>query len=229
MLSLGAWNAGGTNMAVTTADFLAMTPQPYSQAREQLQTGDILLFSSKGGFSALIEHFTNSLWSHAGLVWRIGDADFDRVLILESIENLGIRAVSASNRFNGSAAAPAPYDGHVLVARHRKLPQPLMAEHVVKMTRFGIDHLGFPYNGEELAKIAARIAVGLAKVTLPGHLEPTNSYICSEFVAKCYDAIGVDLAPDLEGYMAPADIAADPDVFAVARLCPDPPPAQAAD
>jgi hypothetical protein len=212
-------------MAVTTAQFEAMTPQPYSQARAQLQTGDILLFSSQGGFSAIIEHFTNSLWSHAGLVWRVGDANFDRVLILESIETVGIRAVSASNRLNGTAAAPAPYDGAVLVARHRKLPQPLSPAQVLELTRYGIDHLGFPYNPEELAKIALRIAAGLANVILPGHLEPTSSFICSEFVAKCYNAVGVDLAPDKEGYMAPADIAADPDVFAIARLCPDPPPA----
>jgi cell wall-associated NlpC family hydrolase len=210
-------------VAVTTAEFLAMTAQPYSQARSQLQTGDLLLFSSKGGFSAIIEHFTNSLWSHAGLVWRVGDADFDRVLILESIDTLGIRAVSASNRLNGTAAAPAPYGGAVLVARHRKLPQPLSAARVLEMTRYGVDHLGFPYNPEELAKIAVRIAAGLANITLPGHLEPTNSFICSEFVAKCYAAVGVDLAPNKGGYMAPADIAADPDVFAVARLCPDPP------
>jgi cell wall-associated NlpC family hydrolase len=215
-------------VAVTTAEFLAMTAQPYSQARSQLQTGDLLLFSSKGGFSAIIEHFTNSLWSHAGLVWRVGDADFDRVLILESIDTLGIRAVSASNRLNGTAAAPAPYGGAVLVARHRRLPQPLSAARVLEMTRYGVDHLGFPYNPEELAKIAVRIAAGLANITLPGHLEPTNSFICSEFVAKCYAAVGVDLAPDKEGYMAPADIAADPDVFAVARLCPDPPQRTAA-
>jgi hypothetical protein len=214
-------------VAVTTAEFEAMTAQPYSQARSQLQTGDLLLFSSRGGFSAIIEHFTNSLWSHAGLVWRVGDNDFDRVLILESIENLGIRAVSASNRLNGTAAAPAPYEGAVLVARHQKLPQPLSPAQVLEMTRYGVDHLGFPYNPEELAKIAVRIAAGLANIILPGHLEPTNSFICSEFVAKCYAAVGVDLAPDKEGYMAPADIAADPDVFAVVRLCPDPPPVPA--
>ncbi len=210
-------------MTITTAQFEALTPVPYSQARSQLQTGDILLFSSTGPFSLIIEHFTNSLWSHVGLVWRVGDEGFDRVLILESLEDVGIRAVSASNRLNGTAAAPRPYDGHVLVARHNRLPAPLAPAQVTDMMRFGVDHLGYPYNPLELARIATRIALGLADVKLPGRLEPTNAYICSEFVAKCFEAVGVDLAPDIEGYMAPADIARDPDVEAVIAIRPDAP------
>jgi hypothetical protein len=210
-------------MAITRADFEAMTPMPYSQARGQLETGDILLFSSRGGFSSVIEHFTDSLWSHSALVWRVGDADLDRVLILESVENVGIRAVSASNRINGTPAGSPVYSGHLLVARHRLLPRPLTSAMVTAMTRFGVDHLGYPYSPAELMKIAARIALGLVNVELPGQLQPTHAYICSEFVAKCFEAVGVNLAPDKEGFMAPADIAADPDVVPVVALCPDRP------
>ena len=209
-------------MAITTAEFLAMTPQPYSGVRDQLMTGDILLFSSVGGFSMVIEDATDSLWSHAALIWRVGEAGLDRVLILESIENVGIRAVAASSRLNGTPAAPQPYGGHLLVARHSALPQPLPPEKAVDMTRFGIDHLGYPYSPEELVKIASRITLGILGISLPGELEPTTAYICSEFVAKCFDAVGIDLAPDRRGFMAPADIAADPNVAPVLALCPDP-------
>jgi hypothetical protein len=209
-------------MAVTKADFMAMTPQPYSQVREQLLTGDILLFSSVGGFSTVIEEATDSLWSHAGLIWRVGEPGLDRVLILESIENVGIRAVAASSRLNGTPASPRPYGGHLLLARHRGLPQPTPAATVLAMTRFGIDHLGYPYSPVELLRIASRITLGLLKLSLPGELQPTTAYICSEFVAKCFDAIGIDLAPNREGFMAPGDIGADPDVVAVLALCPDP-------
>jgi hypothetical protein len=209
-------------MAISKAEFMAMTPQPYSQVREQLMTGDILLFSSVGGFSSVIEEATDSLWSHAGLVWRVGEPGLDRVLILESIENIGIRAVAASSRFNGTPAAPRPYAGHLLVARHRRLPQPAPAATVVAMTRFGIDHLGYPYNAAELVRIASRITLGLLGISLGGEVKPTTAYICSEFVARCFDAIDIDLTPDREGFMAPADIAADADVFAVLALCPDP-------
>jgi hypothetical protein len=220
-------------MAITKSEFLAMTPQPYSQIREQLMTGDILLFSSVGGFSSVIEEATDSLWSHAGFIWRVGEPGLDRVLILESIENVGIRAVAASSRLNGTPAAPRPYAGHLLAARHRRLPQPVPAQTMATMTRFAIDHLGYPYSPEELVKIACRITLGLLKISLPGELQPTKAYICSEFVAKCFDAIDIDLAPDRDGFMAPGDIAADPDVVAVLALCPDPvdqtapPPTQA--
>jgi hypothetical protein len=202
---------------------MAMTPQCYSQARGQLMTGDILLFSSVGGFSTVIEAATHSLWSHAGFIWRVGEDGLDRVLILESIENVGIRAVAASSRLNGTPAAPKPYNGHLLVARHRRLPQPTPPAMTMAMTRFAIDHLGYPYSPEDLVKIASRISLGLVGISLPGELTPTKAYICSEFVAKCFDAVGIDLAPDREGFMAPADIAADPDVTPVLALRPDPP------
>jgi hypothetical protein len=162
-------------MAVTKAEFMAMTPQPYSQVREQLMTGDILLFSSVGGFSSVIEEATDSLWSHAGFIWRVGEPGLDRVLILESIENVGIRAVAASSRLNGTPAAPKPYAGHLLVARHCRLPQPVPAQTTVAMTRFGIDHLGYPYSPEELVKIASRITLGLLKISVPGQLQPTTA------------------------------------------------------
>ncbi len=209
-------------MAITKAEFMAMTPRPYSEVRDQLMTGDILLFSSVGGFSSVIEEATDSLWSHAGLIWRVGEVGLDRVLILESIENVGIRAVAAGSRLNGTPAAPRPYDGHLVVARHGGLPQPLPAGRAVDMTRFGIDHLGYPYSPGELVKIASRITLGILGISLPGELEPTKAYICSEFVAKCFDAVGIDLAPDRRGFMAPADIAADPNVTPFLALRPDP-------
>ncbi len=110
----------------------------------------------------------------------------------------------------------------LVVVRHKLMPDPLTPAMVSDMTRFGLDHLGYPYNPDELIKIAARIALGLAGITLHGHLKPINSYICSEFVAKCYESVGVTLAPDVGGYMAPSDIADDPNIYPVRALCPDP-------
>jgi hypothetical protein len=210
-------------MTVTTAEFEALPVTPYSQARANLRTGDILLFSSVGGFSSVIEHFTDSLWSHAAFIWNL--EDIDRVLLLESIDTFGVRAIALSNRINGDTAAPQPYIGRLLVARHDQFPYPPDPMKVKAMTEFAIDRLGYPYNPIEIAKIGLRIAAGMARVELPGELQPTNSYICSEYVAKCYAAMGVALRPDIEGYTAPGDIAADPHISAVASLCPDPPPA----
>ena len=87
------------------------------------------------------------------------------------------------------------------------------------MTKFAIDRLGYPYSTGDLIKIGMRIAAGLAGQTLPGHLQPQNAYVCSEYVAQCYAAMGIDLAPDKEGFMAPADIANDPNAQAQNQQC----------
>jgi hypothetical protein len=206
-------------MAVTTMQFEALAPVPYSEARARMKTGDILLFHSLELQSAIIEHFTDSLWSHAAFVWCM--PDIDRVLLLESVDTYGVRLLALSNRINGSSAAPAPYPGKLLLLRHSEFPDPPDPAKIGLMTRFAIDRLGYPYSTGDLIKIGMRIAAGLADQTLPGNLEPVNSYVCSEYVAKCYDAMGIDLAPDKEGFIAPADIADDPNVEAVCALCPD--------
>jgi len=40
-----------------------------------MRTGDILLFSSPGLSSGMIEHFTDSLWSHASILLVLKDCN----------------------------------------------------------------------------------------------------------------------------------------------------------
>ena len=85
-----------------TPDFEAMKPIPYSQARPKLRTGDILLFHSTGLGSLATEYFTHSLWCHAAFVWCLPDVQ--RVLLLESMDKIGVRVMPMSTRINGCAA-----------------------------------------------------------------------------------------------------------------------------
>jgi hypothetical protein len=206
-------------MAVTTAQFDAMTPAPYSQARSTLRTGDILLFHSQGLPLELAQHFTDSLWGHAAFLWRM--QDIDSLLLLESVHSHGVRAVALSKRINGSAAAPSPYPGKLLVLRHSQFPETDAAA-IGKMTRFALERLGYPYSMEEIGRISLRVAEGLAGRSVHGALDPDHAFVCSEYVAKCYQALGISLALDKGGFIAPADIANDPNVEAVCALCPDP-------
>lgn len=214
-------------MAVTTEQFEAMTPIPYSQARDGLRTGDILLFHARNFPDDAIELATHSLWCHAGFIWRLPDVD--RLLLLESVDKFGVRAMPLSTRINGDAAHPKPYPGQLLVLRHADFPGEPDNEKIKAMTGFALDRLGYPYSPAELAAIAARIVAGVAGLTLPGRLDPKNGYICSEYVAKCYEALGISLAPDREGFIAPADIANDPGMTAVYSLVPDSPAVAAAE
>ena len=54
----------------------------YGNIRPTLETGDIVLFSGKGGISTGIKWITNSKWSHVGMVLKL--TQFDAVLIWES-------------------------------------------------------------------------------------------------------------------------------------------------
>ncbi len=207
-------------MTVTTEDFEALPVLPYSQARQQMLTGDIMLFHSSGLGSQLIEYATHSLWCHAAFIWNMEAVD--RMLLLESVDTYGVRAMPLSNKINGSLANPKPYPGKLLLARHKAFPNPADPQALKTMTGFAIDRWGFPYSPAELARVAARIADGMAGIKVRGLLDPTNAYICSEYVAKCYEAVGITLAPDSNGYIAPADIANDPNIEAVCAVCPDP-------
>ncbi len=208
-------------MAVTTEQFKAMEVRKYSDVRGKLRTGDILMFHSLGFGSQMTEHFTNSLWSHSAFIWRL--ADVDRVMLLESMDTVGVRMMPMSTRINGCAAAPDAYKGGLLVLRHPGVPDNIEMPKLTAMTRFALDRVGFPYSHEELNEIMFRIALGMAGRILTGRLDPKNQFICSEYVAKCLDAIGIEIAPDKEGFIAPADLANDLKVIGVASIAPDNP------
>jgi hypothetical protein len=178
-----------------------------------------LLFHSSGLPLEMIEHFTDSLWGHAALILRV--QDIDSMLLLESVHTYGVRAGAMSNRINGGGATPAPYPGKLLVLRHRQFPPETEQAAIGKTARVAIGKLGYPYSQEEIARIGLRIAAGMAGRTLAGQLEPVHAFVCSEYVAKCYDAMGITLAPDREGFIAPADLANDPNVYAVCAIRAD--------
>ncbi len=212
-------------MAVTLDQFKQMTPVAYLDVRSQLRTGDIVLFSSNDWFSKVIQKATGSEWSHSGFVWVL--PDIDRVLLLESVETFGVRAVALSARVDGTIGGDkGPYDGKLLVARHAQFPtvetSPTFLKDFGDMTRFAIDRLGSPYAPMEIVRIGLRIAAGDFDIPVSGELEPKTAYICSEYVAMCYAAMGIELKGDDKGFIAPSDIANDPNVTAVVALKADP-------
>lgn len=54
-----------------TNDRVALPSQPYAQLREQLKTGDLVLFSGHSLASRIVRIFTGSHWSHIGIVVRL--------------------------------------------------------------------------------------------------------------------------------------------------------------
>ncbi len=208
-------------MAITTDEFKAMEPIKYEMVRPDLRTGDVLLFHSTGLGSQVIEAATHSLWSHAAFIWRLDD--IDRVMLLESMDTVGVRMMPMSTRVDGCAAAPDAYHGRLLVLRHADLPEKVDPVKVRAMTQFALDRVGYPYSFHELHQIALRIALGMAGRIVTGRIEQDKEFICSEYVAKCLEAIGIRIAPDKEGFIAPADIADDPKMEPLYSILPDNP------
>ncbi|MCC5846411.1 MAG: hypothetical protein JJU05_19345 [Verrucomicrobia bacterium] len=239
--------------------FPAVPPTPYAELRPQLRSGDVLLCSGTGIFSTLIQRATRSVWSHVGLIMRLDS--IDRVMVLESLEPVGVRTVRLSKYLTNYNNDGRPYPGRLAVIRHQEIdalsaeaagdrrcaaemgnrsadlrigrgeggaeppasppqadaeigapfsfgpaeaPQALTA-----LATAAVDRFGYPYDKEQIAIIAARIAAGRLRFSRKERekLVRPDAYICSEYVALCFEEIGIEIPWDQKGFIAPADFA----------------------
>ena len=199
-------------------------PTPYSAARPLIKNGDIALFKGNEPFSQLIETFTKGPFSHVGLIWRMDD--IDRVMLLESVDHIGVRLIPLSVKLNGNGAEPA-YAGQMAIARHADFPDGVAGsdhpqnDRFVKMISYAVDRVGSPYSAADIVDIATRIMFGFAGLKEAGDLVPKGAYICSEYAYECYKAIGIGIPFNTEGFVSPNDFARAPRVSAIAHVGPD--------
>jgi hypothetical protein len=199
-------------MSVQNDVFQVMQPQSYEALRPQLQNGDIALFSGVEIFSHAIQWATKSPFSHVGFIFRL-DA-IDRVMVLQALTT-GTCAVALSAMVNGTGPRQRPYNGRLLIARHAGLAALATATNLKAMSEFAVDRFGAPYGTTEIIKIMLRIVAGRLNMRMPKLLIPDDEYICSEYAAVCFSKIGLDIAWDGLGFIAPCDFASDPNVSAV--------------
>lgn len=93
--------------------------QNYNKIRSELQTGDFLFFSGDHWLSSLIRSRSRSAWSHVGIVIKL--EELDRVFLVESVLENGIRMVPMSFVFKDYDGAGKPYVGRVGWARHTEI------------------------------------------------------------------------------------------------------------
>lgn len=191
----------------------------YREIREHVRTGDLLLCAGNSGMSRMIQRATRSPWSHVALILRV--ESIDRVLVVESVESVGVRAVPLSHYAGDAEAGRAGYDGELLIARHRGVAR-LDDVHLREVLRVAIDLLGREYDTREILRIAGRILAGRRRGETP-EVAPTplrrdDAYICSEFVWECLRAAGIRIAHDSRGFIAPCDFLADKSVEPLFRI-----------
>jgi len=205
-------------MSIGNDVFSVQQVQDYgSVVRPQLKSGDLMLCSGSAFFSNLIKDGTDSVFSHVAFIERV--REIDRVVVLESVESIGIRTVPISRYLRDYDGKGNPYPGGVLVARHSQF-ESVATNNLTRFAQFAVSKLGYRYNTEDIVKIAARVAAGKVGVQLPALTitQQDTAYICSEYVYACYQSLGIELQWSKQGFIAPGDIARDADVDLVAVL-----------
>jgi hypothetical protein len=186
----------------------------YGNLRPTIQNGDLLLCSGTAVFSKLIQDATKSIWSHVGfLMWL--PTNPPRLMILESVESVGVRSVPLSSYLSDYGGSGKSYPGRILVARHSSVAtHPLTPDFI----NFAVDRFGWPYATGDIVQIAAAIASHGAL----GDFQPDNAekrtFICSEYVDACYQRIGIKVPWDRFGFIAPADFADATEINAIGIL-----------
>lgn len=196
--------------AITASDY-------YSEIRNNLKDGDVLLCSGTGIFSAMIQQATGSVWSHVGFILRLDS--LERVMLLESVEPIGVRTVRLSKYLENYGNNGKAYPGGLVVIRHREFEN-TVNKNLKKIAQFAVDRFGYPYDKKDIAKIAARIMSSKFTFTKKQmkKISPNEEYICSEYVAQCYEQIGISVQWDKKGFVAPSNFAADPNFDLIAVL-----------
>lgn len=199
-------------MAISVSRFPRRKAVDYKSVRDEIRSGDLLLCAGNAWFSRLIQRATGSAWSHVAFVMRLDE--IGRVMVMESVESAGVRTVplrSYLNDYNGSGQA---YGGGLVLVRHRKFAEQVSQPELKSFGQFAADLFGYPYDRNEIAKIATRIAASRLPFSNreQRELKPGREYICSEYVWECYKSIGIRVPHHGRGFIAPADFARSPDV-----------------
>ncbi len=187
-------------------DFPTLPTKHYRELRHEVRSGDILLCSGNSVFSRLIQHATGSVWSHVAFILRVDP--IDRIMVLESVESIGVRAIPLSNYVSDYNATRKGYPGRIMLARHADVK----SANINQLSTAAVDFLGYPYGTDEIVRIAARIGMQTMGMSVHDALAPQHEFICSEYAHACFKSVGVDIEGDDRGFIAPADFARHPKV-----------------
>jgi hypothetical protein len=156
-------------------------------------------------FSKLIKGFTGSKWSHVGFILKLPKPE--RLMVLESVESIGVRTVTLSSYFRNYNGSGKPYDGEILIARHKH-----MKDHMIQdLSEKAIDLLGHPYDKNEIIRITAKIAASKIKNISCEIPESDNVFTCAEYADECFNSLGINIKKC--GYITPGDFMNDPFVY----------------
>lgn len=180
----------------------------YNEIRDQIRTGDILLCSGTRLMSRLIQRATQSCWSHVGFLRR--DDLLERIMVLESIESVGVWTVPFSHYIANYRGCGRGYAGRIFIARDRRFAG-LTDRDLMHFSQEAIDRFGWRYDTRELAWIRCRLLCARLHMPVPPRRQ-NNAYICSEYAELCYASVGLTYTPVNPTFIAPRDFPQSPEV-----------------
>jgi hypothetical protein len=159
----------------------------YRNIREELNTGDVVLFAGKGFVSGIVKFFSRSKWSHVGII--VKSNDLNMVLIWESTGlskvkdmdtgeiRIGVQTVTLSDRLD-------EYKGEVWV---RQYDGRVTKKMIGILAEFRRESKGKPYekNYWQLAKSLLDFS------WLRPNKRDVSSLFCSELVAESLQRMGL--------------------------------------
>ena len=161
------------------------------------KNGDILFCSGTSGISEQIKKFTNSIYSHVGLIFNHTVNGSRVTYVIEAIQPC-ISIIPIDQYFNNYKQSGKPYPGKLFVGR---LATGLNIEQTDQIFQTAISCVGKGYDSESIVKQALNKVLGL-------DLHDSNSHrlICSELVGLAYSKAGFNLKRDSHAYFTPASI-----------------------
>jgi hypothetical protein len=177
----------------------------YADVREELETGDIVLFSGSGPYSRIIQAATHSRWSHVGMVYCLPP---DCIFLWESVVTStwkdffrgkglkgGVRMSLLSDRLRD-------YRGcEVAVRRLLKYPRGPATYHNLALFRRAIKDAPYERHVPELLKSVYDGPWGR-------NHEDLSDFFCSELMAETYQNLGLLTEEQPSNEYTPADFSA---------------------
>jgi hypothetical protein len=164
----------------------------YEEVRDQIRNGDVFMYKGKAIFSSIIRWVTRSPYSHAGMaVWWN-----ERLMVMEA-------------KGNGVVASPfsrsiGHYRGEV---EWFSCVKEISDEDRLKMVIFAQEELGKSYGRWKAILLGIRTLFEW-DLDKRDRMRLENKLFCSEYVARIYNSIGLDLKRKRsDRFMKPVDIA----------------------
>ncbi|KAK3273858.1 hypothetical protein CYMTET_17930 [Cymbomonas tetramitiformis] len=168
----------------------------YSELLPQLQTGDLVLFSGATVSGAVIKLFSNSRFSHVGIVIKdVHEFDPDEAFVWESSTNkAGLTDVVSGEVRHGvellslEAKVNSGWYDEVAI-RHLMVPEDKRRGIATTLRRIQKEWQGRPYEISRLEMLNA--IVDIEGVKMFENTKDLSSLFCSELVAEAYMELGL--------------------------------------